>query len=173
MAGFLLDVFYGVAAFVVSHIVYRVVTTYRVPKDARRWVIELEEDIMALIHAHLTVATIRTGLAKKIDHVPKDFEEPLLVASEIGFIVERAVRVEAERRGLTVPRAWTLDKSEPPPAKASSWLRGFFERPDAVETVVEMPVSIPPPAAVPLASPSTPPAAPVARPLLIGGRILR
>lgn len=145
---FILPAFYGAVAYAASYVIHRVVSARRVTKDPRRWGIELEEDIVHLMQAHLNVAMIRASIAEKIDKVPKEFEDPLLVASELGFVVQRSVQVRCQQLGIPYPAAWRAGMSEP---AAMPWRTGTSE-PVTFETrgsVPPMSTSPVPPAPVP------------------------
>jgi hypothetical protein len=127
----LLHAFYGVAAFGASFVIWRIVSMRRTPRDARRWAIELEQDIFALNQAHLDVALRRAVIADRMSNVPKHFEEPLMEASDLGFVVQRALQVEAMRQGVPYPRSWRRE--------------GDPEVPSPPAPFIDSPMSVPPP----------------------------
>lgn len=168
LGGVLLHGIYGVGAYLVSWMLHRLYTTYRVPRDARRWAIEIEGDIIRLINAHVEVALHDMVLAEKIEKLPKGLEHlehPILAGGRLGFVVQEAMRARCQQLGMAYPRAWQTTPEARRAAEAEA----------SIVTVEPAgPVSNPPPVSGDIVQVSPPPRLPehtqeAAREVLAGG----
>lgn len=71
-----------------------------VPRDMARWRDELERACIACLHADLNAAETKGHLAEMIGKVPADFNPSAFLGMQLAAGVQRAVLIEAERRGL-------------------------------------------------------------------------
>ncbi len=94
----------GLLTFALCEAYRRFVGSGRIERNHLKWLVRLRPTIYRLIDAHFDVAMAQKDLDKLIGDMPTEFEHPVFVASRIGFEVERAVAVEAERLGLLKPK---------------------------------------------------------------------
>jgi len=73
---------------------------HAVPREMSRWRDELERRCIAVLHADLAAAETKAALFELIGTIPADFNPSAFLGMQLAAGVQRAVLIEAERRGL-------------------------------------------------------------------------
>ncbi len=90
---------FGVGIFVILEVVKRMFV-HSVPRDMARWRDAVERAAVACIQADLTAAETKGHLMELIGTIPADFNPSAFLGLQLAAGVQRAVLIEAERRGL-------------------------------------------------------------------------
>ncbi|MDE2022220.1 MAG: hypothetical protein KGI71_04920 [Patescibacteria group bacterium] len=93
----------ALALIVLTVIITRLVDrafVHSAPREMQRWRDELEKRCIAVIQADLTAAETKAALFEMIGTIPDGFNPAAFLGLQLAAGVQRAVLIEAERRGL-------------------------------------------------------------------------
>jgi hypothetical protein len=94
----------GIATVAIIELAKRFLGRGRLERRHAKYQERLRLATFDLVDAHFHVAVCQQRLDQALGDIPVEFEHPLFVASQLGYQVERAVKLESERLGLSVPK---------------------------------------------------------------------